>query len=364
MTRDELRKALEDTNVRAFLRVIREGESNQRDDAYRIMFGGEHFEAPPWEHPGKVVTVGRLSSTAAGAYQFLLRTWNGLVKRYGFEDFSPKNQDLAAVALIDGRGALGDVIAGRLRAALDGCAKEWASLPGSPYGQPTLTYEQAETAFRAWGGEVEQPFNPDSLETEHYGEAFTSHAPMAQKETDMAVPLLPIFTAVLPQLVSLIPALAGIFKPGSEVAERNVAAATIIAEKLVEVTGAVNVVDAAERMRNDNAVLESARRAMDDLIPSLVEFGGGIQEARKVAFAPDQVAWYANPAVIMALAILPLVYLVVSAVVLGVGGQSWSDDVKTLTVTAVLSGALGSITGFFLGSSLSSQKKDVALTRR
>ena len=54
--------------------------------------------------------------------------------------------------LIRGRGALQDVINGDLKAALDKCNKEWASLPGSPYGQPVKTYAQCEAVYIKNGG--------------------------------------------------------------------------------------------------------------------------------------------------------------------------------------------------------------------
>lgn len=359
--RELFQEALQDANVRAFLRLIRQGETSQKDVAYRTMYGGGLFDAPPWEHPRKAITAGKWTSTAAGAYQFLEKTWNGLVDKYHFEDFSPRVQDEAAVALIHGRKALQDVKDGFLEDALRKCSKEWASLPFSPYGQPTMTLEEARMVFKAWGGEE---FDPDSLKTENYGDQYVSGLPQAPQEDAMAVPLIPIFTALAPTLASLIPALAQVFKPGSEVAQRNVAAATIVAEKLVEVTQSPNLQAAVERMQESPEALDAARRAVDGIMPMLLEVGGGIAEARKQAYSPDQVAWYMNPAMIMSLALLPLVYLVVSAVVLGLGGQTWSEDVKTLTVTAVLSGIAGSLSGFWLGSSLGSQKKDDYIAKR
>lgn len=147
---------LADANVRAFLHVIRAGESSQDDDAYRMLFGGGLFLAPPWEHPRTPVTVGRLTSTAAGAYQILARTWDGLVAQYGFPDFSPLSQDRAAVVLIAGRGALADVVAGNFQEAVRKCALEWASLPGSPYEQPTRTLAQALEVYATNGGTLSQ----------------------------------------------------------------------------------------------------------------------------------------------------------------------------------------------------------------
>lgn len=352
----ELRQALESPNARAFLRVIRQGESSQDETAYTIQYGGKHFAAPPWAHPREKVTAGRWTSTAAGAYQFLASTWDALVAKYRFADFSPPNQDLGAVALIHGRGALEDVLAGRLEIALEKCCLEWASLPGSPYGQPTMSAEEARDLYRRFGGTIDTPAEPptDPLATEHYD---------SPQEATMPGPLVPIAIAAaqafLPKLIDLIPALGGAFGSGSEVQKRNVAAATMVAKAVTEAVSAPNLQTAIEAMERDPGKLAQAQEAVHELIPTLLEAGGGgIEGARKAAANADQVPPWKNPAVIIAAAILPLVYLVAVAVLFGVGGQTWSDDIKTLFVTAIVTGALGSITGFFLGSSLGSQAKD------
>ena len=155
MTRDDFHAALEHKNVVAFLHLIRAGETNQTDNAYRVMFGGALFAAPPWQHPRRRVTVGRLTSTAAGAYQFLARTWDGLVTQFHFEDFSPPNQDLGAVALIAQRKALEDVMAGRITDAVQKCRKEWASLPGAGYGQPERTIQVALATYKNYDGRLQ-----------------------------------------------------------------------------------------------------------------------------------------------------------------------------------------------------------------
>ena len=149
-TRADFQRALSSPYLQAFLEVIRTGEGTLGSDGYRTHFGGSLFSSFA-DHPRKVIRAksgGKpLHSSAAGAYQFLSKTWDGLVKQYGFSDFSPASQDEAAVALIAGRGALEDILAGRFEEATKKCAKEWASLPGSPYGQPTLSAARAQSIY-------------------------------------------------------------------------------------------------------------------------------------------------------------------------------------------------------------------------
>ena len=54
--------------------------------------------------------------------------------------------------LIGRRRALEDVRAGRFDAAVAKCAREWASLPGSPYGQPVKTIAQVRPVYENNGG--------------------------------------------------------------------------------------------------------------------------------------------------------------------------------------------------------------------
>lgn len=144
---------LADGNVRAMLRVIRAGEGTSGDNGYRKLFGGRLFEGFA-DHPRTVVTAGGYTSSAAGAYQFLASTWDETARVMGLRDFSPASQDRAAVGRIAARGALADVMAGRLSVALRKCSREWASLPGSPYGQPVMSADRAAAVFASAGGEA------------------------------------------------------------------------------------------------------------------------------------------------------------------------------------------------------------------
>lgn len=344
--RDYLRGALQLGNVKAFLRVIRQGESRQDDSAYTIQFGGEHFDAPPWEHPGTVKVVGSLRSTAAGAYQFIQSTWRGLVDAYGFEDFSPQCQDEAAVALIKGRKALDDVIAGRFEDAVRKCAKEWASLPFSPYGQPTLTYDLALKTYRAWGGELAPSFNPDSLETEHYGDE-----PMAP----IVLPLLQIAAQFIPQLAEK-------FGSGSEVSNRNLAAGKVLADAITTATQSPNLQAAVEKMQADPQAIQAAKEAVAVQYAELFEAGGGgVEGARKAAISPEFPFWH-NGAFWISIILIVMPFMLL-ADVFYVHPTQYDANLRTQIVTAVLM-VIGMVGAFWLGTSFGSQRKTNLLAGR
>ncbi len=138
-------------NVRAMLRVIRRGEGTADDAGYRRIFGGQLFTSFA-DHPRIRVTASGYTSTAAGAYQFLASTWDETRRIMKLSDFSPANQDRAAVGRLVYRRALEDVIAGRFDAAIRKIGREWASMPGSPYGQPVISMQTAQNTYAQAGG--------------------------------------------------------------------------------------------------------------------------------------------------------------------------------------------------------------------
>lgn len=154
-TRQELEKALSNPNVRKMLDVIANAEGVKH--GYNTIFGNERsddLKAHPNVKKEFTQTDGKKNSTtAAGRYQFLKGTWDKVSKKYGLTDFSPKNQDLAAVALILGRGALGDVMKGDFTKAVGKLGGEWASLPSSPYAQPKKSWKDIQNMV----GEVKAP---------------------------------------------------------------------------------------------------------------------------------------------------------------------------------------------------------------
>jgi muramidase (phage lysozyme) len=332
-------------NLRAFLRMIREGESGQTEAAYRTIVGGGQV-SDLTDHPRQRVYIEalRVWSTAAGAYQFLARTWDGCVRALGLTDFQAQSQDAAAVYLIRGRRALDDVLAGRVQEAIRKCAREWASLPGSPYGQPVMTMQRALDVYRTWGGTD----LPD-------GAAAPIESRDVKPEGAMPIPV-PIVTALLPSLIEAIPKLGRLFSSGSPTAERNVAAAEVALEVVQQAVGARNAQEAIEIVQTDTSARALAEQAIDARWFALTEAGGGgiagAREAVKTAPGPSR-----NPVLWVSAALLPLVYLVVSAVLFGEG---WSDEVRAMVVAAVVTGALGAITSYWLGTSISSSRKDDA----
>lgn len=123
---------------------------SKSDNGYNVQVGGTLFSGYKI-HPGKSVYLPRYKvySTAAGRYQFLAKTWTSLRQKLQLPDFSPRSQDIGAVELIRGRGALDDLRAGNFDAVLTKCSKEWASLPGAGYGQREVAREELRKVFNA-----------------------------------------------------------------------------------------------------------------------------------------------------------------------------------------------------------------------
>ena len=138
----ELQRAYNNPNVRKMLDLIASVEGVKH--GYNTLFGNQQFSDLS-QHPNVrkqfKQTDGRTNfTTAAGRYQFIKDTWAGLKQQYGFKDFSPQSQDLGAIALIAGRGALDDVMMGRFGKAIGKLGKEWAALPSSRYAQPKRSW--------------------------------------------------------------------------------------------------------------------------------------------------------------------------------------------------------------------------------
>jgi len=140
-------------NLAAFLLMLQYSEGTYGAYAYRILYGGKLFNSYD-RHPNQPVTRWGITSTAAGAYQFLYKTWQALAKDLKLVDFTPAAQNKAAIELIRGKAALTDVLHGKIADAIYKCRKLWASLPGSGYGQNEKSIEELLRFYVRAGGKL------------------------------------------------------------------------------------------------------------------------------------------------------------------------------------------------------------------
>ncbi|SDI54321.1 Muramidase (phage lambda lysozyme) [Chryseobacterium taeanense] len=190
-----------EARVRAFMRMLRYKEGTDKDIGYTTQYSGKQFSDMS-KHPEKVITAGKYSSSAAGAYQIMTDTWKNLTgyykdenkkwhysekidyaKKYNITSFDQESQDKFCLVIMKHnyvkdrsdsfynptiwkdkkkhirdtekeekikewrkrfKGQQGDIIQMIIdndikRAALISSLC-WASLPDSPYGQQQLGY--------------------------------------------------------------------------------------------------------------------------------------------------------------------------------------------------------------------------------
>ena len=135
-------------NAKKYLDAIAkaEGTAGYMNAGYNTAFGGAQF-ADMSDHPRILrpfqQTDGSWNKTsAAGRYQFTQQSWDEAAAALGLTDFSPRSQDMAALWLIQRAGQLKNVLSGNYMAATNGLGGVWASLPSSPYAQPTRSYDE------------------------------------------------------------------------------------------------------------------------------------------------------------------------------------------------------------------------------
>ena len=169
-TRKQLEQALQNPNVRKFLDLISYTEGTQ-GNGYRTAFGGgklSHLnDHPRYLKPFRQTDGKSNKTSAAGRYQFVSKTWDGVARQYGLRDFSPQNQDLGAVALLFQRGAIPALLKGDYQTAIRKTGDEWASLPTSNYKQNKRSWDNVNKFLggklgnASNGGNYQQQQAPD-----------------------------------------------------------------------------------------------------------------------------------------------------------------------------------------------------------
>ena len=181
----------------------------------------------------------------------------------------------------------------------------------------------------------------------------------------MVAPLIPL---AVQAIASIAPSLIRIFGK-SEVSERNARAAEIVVQAAKEATGAVNEQDLITKIEEKSPeTVKAVQEAVEKVWYEISVSTEGVEAARVVNQASGQ--FWKLPAIWVTAALLPLAYIVVMAVLgiklpyLGtVTDVAFDSEIRAMVIAAVISGVLGGITGFWLGTSFSSQRKTEIISK-
>jgi muramidase (phage lysozyme) len=143
--------SLKAAHVQAFLDTIAWAEGTAGPNAYRMQFTGTKFSSFQ-DHPREIKCGfshgSRLCSDAAGRYQFLSTTWDRMAKQIGASDFSPANQDRAAIALLDEYRVLEDIEAGAFAYAAIQLIPVWPSFLDVGNGDRSRAIARLERVYQ------------------------------------------------------------------------------------------------------------------------------------------------------------------------------------------------------------------------
>jgi lysozyme len=168
-------------------------------------------------------------------------------------------------------------------------------------------------------------------------------------------PVLPVLAALLPTIVGMIPTLTKVFTDGTSVTDRNIVVAQKVGELIVDATNSTNLQQAVETMQKDPEALQAATAAVQAQMYELVEAGGGgIAGARAFAASADGKSVMHMPAFWVTVLLLPLLYGTVWIALTNADG--FSNEVRAAIASSVVTGILGAVVGFWLGSSFTTSK--------
>lgn len=209
----------------------------------------------------------------------------------------------------------------------------------------------------------------------------TEYAPPVGGTTNQEAPMgaLALLQMFGPVLAGLIPQIASILKPESEVAKRNVGLAQTLVDTIVTASGTPNLQAAVEKMQTDPVVKAAVQKAVvtEPSVMVVLEIGGGIKEAReadaKATQADKSFLW--SPVFWISMAMLPLIYWYVGSSVVGgieipkdwpwpaqlplkMFGTAWSLDARSGLANLVVGLVLGGICGVYYGVSVTQRNVD------
>jgi lysozyme len=198
---------------------------------------------------------------------------------------------------------------------------------------------------------------------------------MAQDKPEMAPALIPLLPFILDAAVTLIPALGKLFKgeKPSAVAERNMAAFEVVADKvipiLVATTGAPNLQGAVERIQADTSI---AAKVDDAVRMNYAELNDILETSRDKArkFA---VEYQCQPNVRMVLgkftfieilSLLLAFYGMLGGAYVIVMNEQFGSQIVGGVITLILIGGYIGVKEFWLGTSSESQRKTDMIAHR
>lgn len=374
-----------DPRVAAFKPVLRYGESSLSERAYYTRYPNTQF-ASLAKHPKVFVPLkdGRKSS-AAGAYQITWTTWSELIAKYGFSSFGIAEQEEACTALIARCGALPALLEGDIARAIALARATWTSLPGAAENfRKGWDMKAAVEMYQRYLGQpltvaaLDPPVAPaEVVDANPYDEPHHENEPTT--ETSMPFPLALLISTFGPAIINAIPQVKKWFDPSIPVADRNVGLAETVIKTIVEVSGKSDLPAALDAMQTDPPLKQVVTQAVvtHPEVMGLLEVGGGIAKAREFAVQvqnAEKPFWY-NPVWWMSLVMMPLVFWIVGAVLVGgvdlpeeahwsvkaafkLFGNAFNEETRSGTVNLVLGLVLGGITGIWFGTSYGSMKKD------
>lgn len=165
--------------------------------------------------------------------------------------------------------------------------------------------------------------------------------------------------AAIPSLIQAAPALIRLFGSGEQ-SEKNAAAAEAVAHIAKQITNEATVEGAVNVIQADQDVSKQFSDAVESNWFALTgeAGGGGIAGARAAnANAPR---WQKNQAILVTVLVLPLIYMVVGAVLF----SDFSNDIKIMVISTVMTAGFGGVMAYFFGTSAGSARKTDMLAQK
>jgi hypothetical protein len=263
----------------------------------------------------------------------------------------------------------------------------WASLPRATVAQPHRSFDFCRSVFVEAGGTLADDTQPAAPIEDHSTQIGSEPTQIGSADNSNSVTQ----GGPVPILLSLLPAVLGLFAPRAQAALQKVTGAApdvveqfakSVIDKVSELTGKPDPIQAVAAITADpkpatvQAVQEHALDYLDKLAPVLEKLAGFDQQvwqaeegsrtaaAGRSADLQREGVW-SNPAFIVAILILLMVGGVVFTVlyrdVVFAGSIAFSSDMQSFVIGAVVGSAFTAVVSFFFGSSRSSSAKDVLI---